>query len=487
MSEPAPPAGGGRPPSGFGPRASLKILPKIGYLLGARWFQEGLTTVFFIALARVSTTTFGDFMMALGLGSILLMVAEFGLNLPLVRLAAGPPEKRSAVLSQVLTLKLGCLLLAGLGALGFVFWQDYPRGLAGLLLLIGLGVALEAVASTFFVVLQVEGRQDLEAKIRAAGTLGGFGFGLTALVLGAPPLVIALFKVIDSILKMIGCLWLAWRRQHLHWRRPHLASLWSLLRLGMIFALMEITASVYNKANLFFLQRQGGSEAVAQYSAAWQVVDGVSCLVANLVLQNILYPVFVRLWHQDRPAVVPLARQTAAWLLAAAMPLMFFLWVESDRLIPLVFGPDFSQAVWLQRILVLTILIAFWHNLALFLLLSMGWEKPLLGVYVLGLAVNLFWCAVILPRNPLLGAALAIIVTKGLVAVGTIGMVHHRLGFWAGRDLGEAAMAVAAAIMVYLAGMRTLPREAAEALTLIPFGVLAWRWWQSKVRAAQTS
>ena len=88
---------------------------------------------------------------------------------------------------------------------------------------------------------------------------------------------------------------------------------------------MEITASIYNKANLFFLQKYGGAEAVAQYSAAWQVVDGFSCLVAGLVLQNVLYPVFVRLWKQDRPAVIPLAQNTASWLLVLALPLMFLL------------------------------------------------------------------------------------------------------------------------------------------------------------------
>ncbi len=79
-----------RPPQ---PPPKLHILSKIAYLLGARWFQEALQTVFFIYLARVSAATYGEFMMALGLGSILLMVAEFGLNLPFVGLAAGSREK----------------------------------------------------------------------------------------------------------------------------------------------------------------------------------------------------------------------------------------------------------------------------------------------------------------------------------------------------------------------------------------------------------
>ena len=366
------------------PPPKLKLLSKIAYLLGARWFQEALQTLFFIYLARISTATYGEFMMALGLGSILLMVAEFGLNLPFVGLAAGSRDKIDDALSQVLILKGLFFPLALTGALVFVYWQDYSPPLRRLLLIISAGVALEAFASAFFVVLQVEGRQDEEAKIRTIGAALGFGYGLLALFFGAPPLAIAFFKLIDSAIKLLGGAWLlVWRRKF-QWLWPTMRKLLALVHLGLIFAVMEITASIYNKANLFFLQKYGGSEAVAQYSAAWQVVDGFSCLVAGLVLQNILYPVFVRLWKQDRKAVIPLAQNTAKWLLILALPLMFYLWEESDRLIPLIFGKSYTQAIWLQQYLVVTIIIAFWHNLAVFLLLSMGKEKLLLGFYLAG-------------------------------------------------------------------------------------------------------
>ncbi len=103
-------------------------------------------------------------------------------------------------------------LLALGGALVFSLWQDYSPPLRRLLLVISSGVALEALASAFFVVLQVEGRQDQEAKIRTLGTAIGFGYGLLALFFGAAPLVIAFFKLIDSLVKLMGGVWLlAWR------------------------------------------------------------------------------------------------------------------------------------------------------------------------------------------------------------------------------------------------------------------------------------
>jgi O-antigen/teichoic acid export membrane protein len=464
------------------PPVKFNILAKIAYLLGARWFQEALQTVFFIYLARVSTSTYGEFMMALGLGSILLMVAEFGLNLPFVGLAAGSQGKINDVLSQVLVLKAGFLVLALTGALVFTFWQDYSPPLRQLLLVIGTGVALEALTSTFFVVLQVEGRQDLEAKIRTAGTALGFGYGLLALFFGAAPLVIAFFKFIDSGIKLMGGVWLLVRRRNFQWLWPPLRKLRALTHLGLIFAIMEITASIYNKANLFFLQKHGGVEAVAQYSAAWQVVDGFSCLVSGLILQNVLYPMFVRLWKKDQAAVVRLAQTTSSWLLLLALPLMFLLWVESDRLIPFIYGVNYAQAIWLQQYLVITILIAFWHNLAVFLLLSMGREKLLLGFYLLGFIINLLWCSLVLPSAPLLGAALAMIITKGAVAVLTVSTAQYRLSFLETSDLQQVAGALCIAVIIYFSSKNLLPREAVVLITLLPFLALGGWWWQVKAR-----
>lgn len=469
------------------PSKKLNIVKKIAYLLGARWFQEALQTLFFIYLARVSTATYGEFMMALGLGSIVLMVAEFGLNLPFVSLAAGSREQVSTVLSQVLILKAAFFILAMSGALVFIFWQDYSPALRRLLFLIGAGVALEAFASAFFVVFQVEGRQDLEAKIRTAGAALGFSYGLLALFLGAPPLVIAFFKLVDSVIKLAGsALVLIYRRQF-RWFWPTLQKLKALIHLGLVFAVMEITASIYNKANLFFLQRYGGAEAVGQYSAAWQIVDGFSCLVSGLILQNVLYPMFVRLWNQDRPAVVPLAQNTARWLLVLALPLMFFLWAESDRLIPLIYGKNYTQAIWVQQYLVITIIIAFWHNLAVVLLLSMGREKLLLGFYLLGLMINLLWCSLVLPLSPLLGAALAMIITKGVVAILTVTTAQRRLKFLATRDLQHVAGALLIGVIIFFASKNLVPRGFVVLLTLIPFFVLGGSWWRTGTKVDQSS
>lgn len=456
-----------------------RIIRKFAYLLSARWVRDALHAVLLIYLARRSSTTYGQFMLALGLGSILLLVAEFGLNLPLVTLLSRKDREPGEALGQVTLLKGLLLILAALGAVIFVYLQGYPPPLRWVMLLLGAGMALEALSNTFFVALQVQGRQALQSKINGLAAILGFAYGFTALVLEASPLAVAAFKLIETLVNLAGGLWVVLSQRQFRPTWPPLGRLWRTLRLGAVFALIEVSAIIYTKANLFFLQRYAGADAVAHYSATWGLVDNISGLVSGLLLQAILYPVFVQLWESDRDQVPRLAQNTARWLMAAALVVMFVLFIESDRLITVVFGPRYQEAVWLQKVLVPTVAFAFLHNLAAFLMISMQLPRLLLSFYLAGLAINLLWCALVIPRSPLLGAALAMVITKGSVAALSVGFCQWRLGLIPKKPFLHLALAALAGVLLYLAGARHLPRELAEALALAPVLALAFYWWRT--------
>jgi O-antigen/teichoic acid export membrane protein len=460
--------------------APFRIIRKFAYLLSARWVREALQAVFLIYLARLSSTTYGEFMLAIGLGSILLLVAEFGLNLPLVSLMSKKDGDPNAALSQVTILKGSLLVLALLGVLGFMAWQNYSMPLRQIMFLLSAGVGLEALSNTFFVALQVQGRQDLQGKIAALAAGLGFGYGILALILGAPAPIVAAFKPIESLVNVGGSYILVRSQGRLRLTWPSIGKLGSTLRLGLVFAVIEVSAILYNKANLFFLQKYAGANGVAQYSVTWQTVDGISGLVSGLLLQSVLFPLFVQLWESDRARVSHLAQNTARWLLAAALTVMFVLFIESDRIITLIYTPNYGDAIWLQKILVVTVAFAFFHNLAAFLMISMRLQRLLLIFYLCGLGFNLLWCSLVIPRAPLLGAALAMVLTKGGVAALTVSFRQRRLGLFTRRPVLHVGLAVLAGALLYLVGHGRLPREAAEILALAPVLGLAGRWWLQK-------
>ena len=208
------------------------------------------------------------------------------------------------------------------------------------------------------------------------------------------------------------------------------------------------------------------------------MVDGISALASTLLLQSVLYPLFVQLWQTDRSRVPALAQNTARWLLAAALPVMFVLYIESDRLIPLIYGAQYQEAVHLQKYLVVTVAFAFLHNLAVFLMLSMRLERLLLIFYLGGLAFNLLWCSLVIPLAPLLGAALAMVLTKGGVALLTVSYAQKRLGLFPARPMKQLGVAVLSGAALYLGSFAYLPRELAEVLALAPLLGLVWSWWR---------
>ncbi len=187
-------------------------------------------------------------------------------------------------------------------------------------------------------------------------------------------------------------------------------------------------------------------------------MDGVSAIAANLILQSILFPLFVKFWDVDRQEVTRLARMSARWLLSSALVLMIFLAAESDRLIPLIFGPHYSDAVWLQRYLVITIFFSFLHNMAGFLLISMRLERLLVAVYLGALAFNLVFCWLVIPQTPLWGAALAIILTKGGMALLTFGFIQRRLRVFPFQDMLVVAAALVVGLSLYWGGLFLLRR-----------------------------
>jgi O-antigen/teichoic acid export membrane protein len=455
---------------------SHRIIQKMAFLLSAHWVREALQTAFLIYLARKSSKTYGEFMLAMSIGQIILFIAEFGINQHLVTLLARDENDMAEVLAQVSVLKSGLFICAFMGGWGFMIWQGYSSPLQQLVLIIALGTGLEALSSTFFVVCQVQGHQGAESKVRALAASLGFGYGLGTLFIGAAPVLVAFYKLIETLISLAGAMSLTLKQIRSKLRWPRFNRILAVGRESMVFTLMAMAAIGYNKANLFFLQRYAGADGVAQYSVTWQLVDGISCLVSTLLLKNILFSIFVKLWATDGNEFHRMAKNSARWLLLASLPILFILCIESDRLITWIYGAGYSQAIWMQRWLALTVAFAFVHNLAAYLMVAMKKEWLLFAFYIGGLALNLVCCALIIPAAPLRGTVLAIVLTKGVVAALTVSYCQFKLALFSGRTFLGLGAAVLSGGFLYVIGTSYVFRELAEIAALIPILALAW-WW----------
>lgn len=450
------------------------VLAKFGALLLSRWLKEGLQALFLICLARVSAPRFGEFVLALELGAVVLLAAEFGLNVALVPHLGGDPEEAEAALKRIACLKAFLLGLAFLGLWGFVSWQGYPAELRRVVLLIAGGVGLEALASTFFTCLQVQGRQAAEGRLRAAAALLGLGYAFFTLAAGAPGPVVALFKVWENLANLAGVLVLLGRSRPRGWGGLKFRGLWATLCQGLPFGLLAVLSALLSRVNLLFLQAYGGSGTVAQYGAAWPLVDGLHAVISGLLLQSVLYPLFVRLTTEDPAELTRLAQHTARWLLGLSLLIALALAMERDRLIPLIFGPQYPEAVEVLGILVYSVPFVFLQSLAGFALLTLRRERLLAAFFAGGLVFNLAFCSLTVPRWPLAGAAWAIVFSRMLVSGAALAALQRQVPLLEGRTAGRLLLAAGLGWALCRGLSPLLPREAAELAALAPLAAALW-------------
>ncbi len=473
--------------------AKLKSIPqRLGYMLGAQWTRDVTWTLFTIALARHSPNVLGQIMLALSFGYIVRLVADVGLNDYLISTFARRENRPLQLLGVITWLKMALLCVALVGTWFFTGWQDYTFELRLTVMAIAGGLGLDALTDSFFALCQARGRQDVEMRIRIPASLLGIGTGIVLVLCDAPPIYIALYKPLESILLMGIALNALGRNPLAGIRLGGMAIIAKQWRHGIVFTCISACAILYNKLNVFFLKKYGGDAAVGAYSVAWEVVDGLSVLVSTTLLAKVVFPVMAKLWDSNREEFQKLTGQTARSLWAASMPLIYIICVESDRILTFIYGDSYDLAVTTQRLLTPCIATAFLHNLAAYAMISMRQHRILLLFYASGLALNIVLCMYLTEKMPLEGAALAIMLTKVWVAVCTVSFFQYkakplRLSQWA-----IVVLVPSVAFALWWLLLPITGRLIAEVTGLLPLLGLLWVWrppppWENSKETEQSA
>lgn len=460
------------------PHKQLKSIPRrLGYILGAQWTRDLSWTTFTILLAWHSKEMLGQIMLALSYGYLVKTAADVGLNDFLLSTFVRKDADPMRLLGEVTWFKFTLLMVTLCVTFGIVSWQNYTPELSVVVMCIAAGFGLDGVSDSFFALCQARGRQDVEMRIRIPAALIGIGYGIACVLLGAPIIAIAAFKPIESVLLMAFALKAMGRNPLRHFGWDQMKDLLKQLKVGFIFTGMAGCAMLYNKLNVFFLKKYGGDAAVGCYSVSWETVEGVSTLVSSALLGKVIFPLLAKYWQDNKQAFRQLAGQTARSLWAASLPLIFLIFVESDRFLTLIYGKEYLMSVTAQRLLTPCIATAFLHNLAAYAMIGMRQHRLLLVFYVSGLVVNVICCFWLIPIKPLEGAALSLTITKVWVAILTVGFFQ-----WTVHPMSLKQWCILIGTGLFAAGIWWellqigLPREVAELCGLIPLVLLFWRW-----------
>ena len=372
---------------------------------------------------------YGLYFSVLGLGMILQIIADAGLQLYSSRTISGHRQLVAKYFPYFLALKavLGGVFFAALLVTGYAL--GYRGAQIGLLLLIGTGQLLNSLVLYLRSNLVGLGRYALDSTFSILDKLcmiAGIG---TVLLFFPGWLSIQLFAGTQVLSWSITAVALGWLlRGRVSFRLPKFraAMLWMLLRGGAPFALAILLQTAYSRTDAIMIERllPAGAEAAGHYAAGYRLLDAINTV--GWLLAGLLLPMYARL-HARREDVTELLRFSVHLLVGGSLIVAVAVAAYAGPIVAVLY--DFAEPRTASILFFLSLtFVAQCLNYAYGALLG---ATGLLGrmnyVFALGILLNVTGNLWALPRYGAPGAAAVTLLTQTFVAVVQAGLAHRWL------------------------------------------------------------
>lgn len=437
-----------------------------------------------VAARAVGVSAFGAYGAAAALAVIFSITATLGMMQLLVRDLAQRPAEAARLMAAANVAKTGSglLMLVALAVTAGIL--DYPPEVFAAALLLGLGYAVGSYAENLGAYFQAAERMGVWMQAQAVFGLVTGALGIL-LVLMTRSIVWFCAAPVAGQLSALG--WLLFRAPapvRMAWRAP-----WALVRrlLGSLlpFAAAFIALTAYYKVDILLVERWRGTSEAGLYAAAYKFVDIGQALA--LVLATAIYPRLARA-AAVLPAYVAGRTSSSRWaasrvmelLLLAGVPAAALLWLLRAPVLTLLFGPEYGDAASVLGILAIILPVLALNALGTFILAAARRMTLVAGLYLGALVLNVGLNAVAIPLYGARGAALAMLVSESLLAVGMVAVLHRHaaaapaLRAW----VAAGAAAVAAGLIAWPGGA-----ELVAAGAYLP--VVATLYWSARVVPAR--
>ena len=422
--------------------------------------------LFFVTMAReLGRDGFGAFIFALGLTSTLMVAAGFGTDELTAREVARDRSRGGRYLSNVSALKASSSVVLLLLAVLIASLGDFSADARAAVVIVGLGVAVEGLARTWYMIFQASERLELVSlSIVLQRTLTAV-IGIVVLKQGggvvAASLVFAAGAVAGLAVSEYSVRRLVPRRP-----RPQPRSWPKLLKTAFPIGVAFLLFILLLRLDVTLLSFISGEEEVGVYGAAYRLVESTQFVA----------------WAMTAAMMPWLARTAAGGLSrgyelglkamnAVLLPISLVFVLFADGLIGLLYGKAFEPAVLPLQLLGLTSALYGMQSFAAMTLIARDSPSTFAKVVAVVVVLNLGGNLIVIPKYGADGAAAVALASGALLSAVSIVLAGRRVGnvrFW--RSFAGPVVASGAMTMSALAVPS--PLVPAVALALLVYGVV---------------
>ena len=391
-----------------------RIAKNAGALYASYILTSLLGLVLTVAVAReLGDAAFGRYSFAVALTAIFAVFLDMGFDTLIVRDVARDRTVAEKYLGNIIVMKvLLSVVVFGMLALTITL-MDYPHETTIVVLVLGGCVILHGFGNVFRVTFRAFERMEYEGLMTCAGKLMALSLALSALFLGYGLVQVALAIVGGGIVEFLLGLCLC-SRKFVKLRLEIDLEFWKkALKAAVPIGFLSIAAIVYVRADIVMLSAMKGDAVVGWYNAAYILVLALKPFPH--ILMSAAFPFMARSAVSSRASLTSGYQKSLRYLLIIGLPAAVGMTILAGRIVPLLYGDEFSDSVVALQILAWDLLLFFLYMPLAFVLVSLNRQNKMAvvvaGCTVLNVVLNL----ILIPHFSYVGAGIATLVTEGVL------------------------------------------------------------------------
>jgi len=312
----------------------------------------------------------------------------------------GPRSLGDAIIVKMLVSGVIMLIAAGSA------WMFFPPLEATLITLVAATALLELSQDVPIWVFRAYERQDVEALMLLLSQFVWLGALAAAVWLsqGLVPLLAA--ATAGFVIRFVVGAAMLSRMIYRPVFQFDAVRIKQLIRQGLPFGLAMFGTVLYGKIGILALRSLATDADVAFFSVAYMLSQPLGFISSALSMAA--FPVFARYAKAGPHAVRPALRKTVKYQFLVTFPMTIGLFLLAERVIPLLFhGSDFVQAGMSLKIMSAGLIFIFMNLMARYVLAALDRQQVYLRAIVVGLAVNVALCLLLIPRFGFAGGCFA--------------------------------------------------------------------------------
>jgi O-antigen/teichoic acid export membrane protein len=453
---------------------SLRIIFKnLSALFIAQAITSLLTPLLLIFIARtLGDEIFGKYSYILSLTAIFLIIANFGIKGVAIRDIARDPSKLDAYVKNTFLLKLLLSTITISILILFIKLMNMPRDTTLASYVFAGGLFFQSMSHAFRWVFHALQVMEKEAILRVTDRFFLLLFSVVVIWSGWGLMALSYAFLAAQIIVFFLSFYLLSRITSVFPGKINIPLSKYLMKTAVFFALCEVLWMIYFKIDMVMLAKIKGETEVGWYSAGYVIVNYIT-LISMLSMQ-VLFPVLSTLYQKQIQRLKQATEHLFRYLTFSAMlivPLIFFL---SDKIIMLIYGPEYSESIRALKILIFVVIFLFPGNLFAQVLASSNRHKSLAAINFFGVALNISLNLILIPKYGFFGAGIATIITEIFLCFTLYAVVFKFLRFNTMKTIFRLLPGIAAmtAVLTFFKNIHWLPVVSAAALLYLSLGFL---------------